>query len=225
MTPQQLAAYIDHTILKPEATPSQVRALCDEAKEYGFKTVCVNSRFVKECASHLKGSGVAVCSVVGFPLGAMSTEAKLAECRIACAEGATEVDMVLWMGGLLGGEDGLVAKDISELGYLCREQGAQLKVIFETAMLNEAQIVRACELSITSGAHWVKTSTGFGPGGATIEAVKIMHREVAPHGLKVKASGGIRTLKDLRAMIEAGAERIGTSSGVAIVKELIAEKS
>ncbi|MBK6766453.1 MAG: deoxyribose-phosphate aldolase [bacterium] len=225
MTVEQLAAYIDHTLLKPEATRAQVRTLCDEAMQYEFKAVCVNSVFVKDCASLLKGTNVAVCTVVGFPLGAMSTEAKREECRIACGEGAREIDMVLWIGGLLSGADDLVAQDIGELGYLCRERGAELKVIFETAMLSEAQIARACELSITAGAHWVKTSTGFGPGGATVDAVRIMHREVSAHGLKVKASGGIRTLKDVRAMVDAGAERIGTSSGVAIVKESIAEQA
>lgn len=223
MKPEQLSAFVDHTLLKPEATLAQIHKLCDEAAEYRFKTVCVNSRFVKECANRLQGTGVDVCTVVGFPLGAMSTEAKSAECRIARTDGANEVDMVLWIGGLLSGDDVKVANDISEIAYCCREQGTALKVILETAMLSEPQIVRACELCLVAGAHWVKTSTGFGPGGATVEAVRIMHREVSEHGLKVKASGGIRTLADFRAMVNAGAERIGTSSGVAIVKELLAE--
>lgn len=220
MTREQAAAFIDHTLLKAEATAAQIEKLCDEAAQHKFKTVCVNSRFVKKCAERLQDSGVTVCTVVGFPLGAMSTEAKLAEATRAIADGASEVDMVLWIGGLLSGEDDLVANDIGELAYACRERGAALKVIFETAALSEPQIVRGCQLSIVAGAHWVKTSTGFGSGGATVEAVRLMHREVATHGLKVKASGGIRTLADFERMIEVGAARIGTSSGVAILNEI-----
>lgn len=220
MTRDQAAAFIDHTLLKAEATAAQIEKLCDEAVHYKFKTVCVNSRFVKSCAKRLQGSGVTVCTVVGFPLGAMSTEAKLAEATLAIADGASEVDMVLWIGGLLSGDDDLVANDIGQLAYACRERGAVLKVILETAVLSKPQIVRACRLCIVAGAHWVKTSTGFGAGGATVEAVKLMHREVASNGLKVKASGGIRTLADFERMIEAGAERIGTSSGVAILNEI-----
>lgn len=220
MTREQLASYIDHTALKPEVTPEQVKKLCREALEYSFKTVCVNSRFVSLCAAELKDSSTAVCSVVGFPLGAMSTEAKVAECLLAVDNGATEIDMVLWIGGLLSGEFRDVEFDIRALADSCRRSGAELKVIFETALLSEALIVSACDLSVRAGAQWVKTSTGFGSGGATIEAVSRMHGEVSPHGLKVKASGGIRTLADVQKMIAAGAERIGTSSGVAIMGEL-----
>ncbi|MBL0062629.1 MAG: deoxyribose-phosphate aldolase [bacterium] len=221
MTTEQLAAYIDHTVLKPEATLEQVEKLCAEAREYKFKTVCVNPRFVKRCAELLEGSTVAVCTVVGFPLGATSTESKVAECLQAVLDGATEIDMVLWIGGLVEGRQAEVEFDIHAVADVCRRGGASLKVIFETAMLTEEQIVTACNLSVKAGARWVKTSTGFGPGGATVEAVKIMHREVSAHGLKVKASGGIRSLADFNNMIEAGAERIGTSSGVGILKELL----
>ncbi len=221
MTAEQLAAYIDHTILKPEATLDQVEKLCAEAREYRFKTVCVNPRFVRQCAELLEGSGVAVCAVVGFPLGATSTESKVAECLQAVSDGATEIDMVLWIGGLVGGKHAEVEFDIHAVADGCRRSGASLKVIFETAILTDEQIVVGCKLCVQAGAKWVKTSTGFGPGGATVEAVKIMHCEVSAHGLKVKASGGIRSLADFNKMIEAGAERIGTSSGVGIVKELL----
>lgn len=221
MTAEQLAAYIDHTLLKPEATLEQVEKLCAEAREYKFKTVCINPRFVKQCSEQLEGSGVAVCTVVGFPLGATSTESKVAECLQSVSDGSTEIDMVLWIGGLVGGRYAEVEFDIHAMADACRRGGASLKVIFETAMLTEEQIVVGCKLCVQAGAKWVKTSTGFGSGGATVEVVKIMHREVAGHGLKVKASGGIRTLVDFNKMIEAGAERIGTSSGVGIVKELL----
>ncbi len=220
MTRELVVSLIDHTLLKPDATPAQVVTLCDEAREYSFKTVCVNSRFVAQCKRELAGSGVEVCSVVGFPLGAMSTQAKVAECLQAVSDGATEVDMVLWIGGLLSGEDKTVEHDIRAVSDACRRMGTQLKVIFETAMLSDEQIVTACKLSVNAGAQWVKTSTGFGPGGATVEAVRLMHREVVAHGLKVKASGGVRTLAALTKMVDAGAERIGTSSGLAIVREL-----
>ena len=225
MTAEQLAAFIDHTILKPEATLEQVEKLCAEAQEFRFKTVCVNPRFVSRCAVLLEGSGVAVCTVIGFPLGATSTESKVAECLQAVADGATEIDMVLWIGGLIGGRNADVEFDIHAVADACRRSGASLKVIFETAMLTEDQIITACGLCVRAGAKWVKSSTGFGPGGATVEAVKIMHREVSAHGLKVKASGGIRTLADFNKMIEAGAERIGTSSGVGIVNELLSQCS
>ncbi|MCB9365937.1 MAG: deoxyribose-phosphate aldolase [Calditrichaeota bacterium] len=220
MTREQAASFIDHTILKPEATEDQVRKLCAEAREFQFKSVCVNSRFVSLCAEQLKGSPVLVCAVAGFPLGAMSTEAKLAEARIALRDGARELDMVLWVGGLLSGEENKVREDIAALAKLCRAEGAALKVIFEISLLNSEQIVHACEISVQAGAHWVKTSTGFGSGGATLEAVERMHRTVHDKGLKVKASGGIRTLADFEKMVSAGAERIGTSSGVAILREL-----
>lgn len=220
MTKKQLAAYIDHTILKPEATTEQVEKLCAEARGHAFKAVCVNPRFVKLCTKLLEGSDVIVCTVIGFPLGATSTESKVAECLQAILDGATEIDMVLWIGGVLNGRLAEVEFDIRAVADACRRGGASLKVILETAMLSEAQIVAACEACVRARAQWVKTSTGFGPGGATVEAVTVMHREVAPHGLKVKASGGIRSLAEFNKMIAAGAERIGTSSGIAIFKEL-----
>ncbi|NUO17827.1 deoxyribose-phosphate aldolase [bacterium] len=220
MSPEQAAAYIDHTLLKPEATAQQIMQLCDEAKGFRFKTVCVNPRFVRLCAAELQATDVLVCTVVGFPLGATSTESKVAECLQAVSDGASEIDMVLWIGGLKSGAERDVQYDIRAVADACRRSGAVLKVILETAALSVSEISVACRLSIEAGASWVKTSTGFGPGGATIEAVKLMHNAVASHGLKVKASGGIRTLDDMRKMIEAGAERVGTSSGVAILNEL-----
>jgi deoxyribose-phosphate aldolase len=220
MTKSEAAAFVDHTLLKPEATAAQVDKLCDEAREYNFKAVCVNARFVAQCAKKLEGSGVTVCTVVGFPLGATSTESKVAEALQAIHDGATEIDMVLWIGGMQSGEYAAVEHDIRAVADACRRAGASLRVIFETAMLTEEQIIKACELCVKAKAQWVKTSTGFGPGGATLEAVAIMHREVAQHGLKVKASGGIRTLADFEKMIAAGAERIGTSSGAAILREI-----
>ncbi|MCB1059409.1 MAG: deoxyribose-phosphate aldolase [Calditrichaeota bacterium] len=220
MTKSEAAALIDHTILKAEATAAQIDKLCDEALKLNFKTVCVNARFVPQCAKKLAGSEVSVCTVVGFPLGATSTESKVAEALQAIHDGATEIDMVLWIGGMLSGDFAAVEHDIRAVADACRRTGASLKVIFETAMLSESQIVKACELCVKAKAQWVKTSTGFGPGGATLEAVALMHKEVAAHGLKVKASGGIRTLADFEKMIQAGAERIGTSSGAAILNEI-----
>lgn len=219
MTRAQIADYIDHTLLKPEATFAQVEQICTEACEHRFKTVCVNSRFVKYCVEALAGSNVAVCTVVGFPLGAACTKAKVAETLQAISDGAMEIDMVLWIGGVLSDQFEIVKEDICEVANVCRDADSQLKVILETAMLNESQIVAACGQCVKAGAHWVKTSTGFGPGGATVDVVRIMHREVTAHGLKVKASGGIRTLADFEKMIAAGAERIGTSNGLAILNE------
>ena len=221
MTVDSLASMIDHTLLKPEATPDQVKELCAEARRHRFKTVCVNSRYVPLCRSALLGSGVEVCTVVGFPLGSSETMTKVHEALRAIEAGAIEIDMVLWIGGLIAGEDQAVEEDIRAVADAVRSRDAVLKVIFETCSLDKVQIRRACEISIKSGAHWVKTSTGFGSGGATVEVVRLMAGEVHLHGLKVKASGGIRTLADARNMIEAGAERLGTSSGVKIIEELL----
>jgi deoxyribose-phosphate aldolase len=219
MTAESLAAMIDHTLLKPEATPEQVRTLCAEAREFHFKAVCVNSRFVSLCKEELEGSGVEICTVAGFPLGSSESSTKVHEAVCAMEQGAGEIDMVLWIGGLIAGADREVERDIREVAEAVRRKDASLKVIFETSALTEAQIRRACELSVAAGAHWVKTSTGFGLGGAKVETVRLMVQEVHRQGLKVKASGGIRTLADAHAMIEAGAERLGTSSGVKIVLE------
>jgi len=219
MNRHAVAALIDHTLLKPEATAVQIDALCAKAVLHDFKTVCVNPRFVERCARALAGSGVGTCTVVGFPLGANDTSTKVEEATHAIAQGANEIDMVLWIGGVISGEDSLVEKDIRAVAEVCKDRAA-LKVILETAALAEAQIVAACNCCVRAGAQWVKTSTGFGPGGATVDVVRIMHQTVGKHGLKVKASGGIRSLSDLLAMCDAGAERIGTSSGVEILAEL-----
>ncbi len=215
----EIAARIDHTLLKPEATPAQVARLCSEAAHANFKTVCVNPRFVAQCAEALRGTPVGVCTVIGFPLGANDTRIKVAEARLALDDGATELDMVLWVGGVIGGELATVERDIRALREVCQGR-AELKVILETALLNETQIVAACEATVQAGAQWVETSTGFGPGGAKVAGVRLMRQSVEAHGLRVKASGGIRTLADFEKMCDAGAQRIGTSSGVSILAEL-----
>jgi deoxyribose-phosphate aldolase len=219
MTAEQLAGMIDHTLLKPEATPEQVDNICREALEYRFASVCVNSRFIPQVAAALKGSGVKACSVIGFPLGAVTTWTKIAEAKGAIQDGAKEIDMVLWVGGLKSGRDEEVLSDIAAVVRACKERGAILKVILETACLTNEEILRACELSVKAKADFVKTSTGFGPGGATVEAVRLMSDAVKSAGLGVKASGGIRTFDDAMKMTAAGATRIGASSGVNIVND------
>ena len=219
MTIEQLAGMIDHTLLKPEATPEQVARICREAINNGFASVCVNPRFVPLVAAALKGSEVKVCAVAGFPLGATSTKAKVSEAEQAILDGAQEIDMVLWVGGMKSNQDGDVKKDIAAVANACHEKGAILKVILETACLTEDEIERACRLCIDAKADFVKTSTGFGPGGATVEAIRLMSETVKRAGLGVKASGGIRNYKDAMTMIEAGATRIGASAGVKIIEE------
>ncbi len=219
MTLDQLAGMIDHTLLKPEATCEQVARICREALDFRFASVCVNSRFVSLVGAALQGSSVRCCSVVGFPLGAGKTEAKVEETRQAISDGAQEIDMVLWVGGMKSNQDKDVFKDIAEVARTCKEGDAILKVILETACLTDEEIVRACKLCIDAKADFVKTSTGFGPGGATIEAVRLMSDTVKSAGLGVKASGGIRNHKDALCMIEAGATRLGASAGVSIIKE------
>jgi deoxyribose-phosphate aldolase len=219
MTAEQLAGMIDHTLLKPEATPEQVEKLCREALEYSFASVCVNPRFIPQVAAALKGSGVKACSVVGFPLGAVSTVTKIGEAAGAIRDGAREVDMVLWVGGAKSGRDEEVFSDIAGVAKACKEGGAILKVILETACLTNDEILRSCALCVKAKANFVKTSTGFGPGGATEEAVRLMFDAVKAVGLGVKASGGIRTYDNAIKMIAAGATRIGASSGVNIIKE------
>lgn len=209
-----LAKYIDHTILKANATRAQVEKLCDEAAEHGFASVCVNSCWVTLAAERLVGSGVNVCTVIGFPLGAMSTEGKAAEAAAAVSDGAAELDMVINIGWLVAGEDELVRRDIEAV--VASAEGRCVKVIIETCLLDDEQIVRACELSVEAGATFVKTSTGFSTGGATVHDVALMAKTVAGR-CKVKASGGIHTAAEAQAMIDAGADRIGTSSGIAIV--------
>lgn len=210
----ELNKIIDHTLLKENATRDQVEQLCREAMEHRFASVCVNSCWVRSCADMLAGTGVNVCTVIGFPLGAMSTPGKAAEAEQAVADGAAELDMVINVGWLLAGEDGLVKKDIEAV--VAAAQGRCVKVIIETCLLEDAQIVRACEIAADAGATFVKTSTGFSTGGATVHDVALMAKTVAGR-CKVKASGGIHTAEEAQAMVDAGADRIGTSSGIAIV--------
>ena len=211
-----LAHMIDHTILKANATRPQVERLCAEAIEHRFASVCVNSCWVPLAADLLDGSDVRVCTVIGFPLGAMSTAGKAAEATCAVADGADELDMVINVGWLLAGEDDAVREDIAAVVKAAR--GRCVKVILETCLLSDEQIVRACELSVAAGASFVKTSTGFSTGGATVHDVELMARTVAGR-CKVKASGGIHTAVEAQAMVDAGAARIGTSSGMAIVED------
>jgi deoxyribose-phosphate aldolase len=215
MKSSELAGMIDHTILKPNATASQIDKLCMEAKEYGFASVCVNPVWVQRCKSTLSGSKVKVCTVIGFPLGANSTEAKAAEAGIALKHGADELDMVLNVGKLLDGELAYVERDIRAV--VDEVRGKVVKVILEICFLDEKQIVQACKLAEKARAKFVKTSTGFGPSGATVEAVKLMRNSVSQR-IGVKAAGGIKDYKTAMEMIKAGANRIGASAGVEIIK-------
>lgn len=209
-----LAGRIDHTLLKPDATLSAIQRLCDEAKEHGFASVCVNTRWVPTAAEQLADSTVMVCTVVGFPLGAMTRLAKAEEARITVAEGADEVDMVLDVGGLLSGDLAAVYDDI--LGVVAAARPMPVKVILETSLLDDDQKAIACLIAARSGAAYVKTSTGFGGGGANAHDIALM-RAMVGDALGVKASGAVRTREDARAMVKAGADRIGASSSVAIV--------
>lgn len=217
--PAELAQLIDHTLLRPEATRGDIEKLCREAREHSFFSVCVNPAYVAQAAALLRGTPVKVCAVVGFPLGAQSTEIKALETRRAMREGAREIDMVINIGALKGGDDDLVLRDIRGVVEACRDGRALCKVILETALLTDEEKVRACELSMRAGAAFVKTSTGFSSGGATAEDIALMARTVAPRKLGVKASGGVRTYADAVRMIEAGATRIGSSNGVKILEE------
>jgi deoxyribose-phosphate aldolase len=209
--------YIDHTLLKAEASSKQVETLCQEAIEYQFKTVCLNPCYISLAKKHLKNSSVEICTVIGFPLGANTTATKVFETESAISEGADEIDMVINIGALKEKNDLFVEQDIHSVVQAA--QGKTVKVIFETCLLNSEEIRRACKLSLKAGAGFVKTSTGFSKSGASIEAVKIMLEEVEGRA-QVKASGGIRDPETARAYIEAGATRLGTSSGVAIAKGL-----
>lgn len=212
-----VARLIDHTILKPEATRAEVLQVCAEARKYGFCSVCVNPCWVPLVAAELKGTEVKVCSVIGFPFGATTTADKVAESLAAIANGASEIDMVLNIGALRGGENDLVEADIRAVADACHAHGAILKVIFETALLDDDQKRTACRLSVAAGADFVKTSTGFSKAGATVADIALMRAAVGPK-IGVKASGGVRTLENLRAMVAAGASRIGASASVAIVE-------
>ncbi len=205
---------IDHTLLKPDATPEQILQLCNEAKEYHFMSVCVNPHYVPLAASVLEGSDVKVCTVVGFPLGMNNTKTKLEETELCLKLGATEIDMVINVGMLKAGEDDYVQNEIHLLKQAVGNK--ILKVIIETCLLTDEEKVRVCKLAKEAGADFVKTSTGFSKGGATVEDVRLMRETVGPE-MGVKASGGVRTHEDLLAMVEAGANRIGTSNGTKII--------
>ena len=211
-----IASYIDHTLLKPEATAGQIDKLCAEAAEYHFASVCVNPWFVPRCVKNLKGAGVKVCTVIGFPLGATTTETKVFEALRAIRSGAEEIDMVINISALKSGSFQAVEQEIQALAAAA-EGSAKLKVIIETCLLTEEEKIRACQIAKRAGADFVKTSTGFSTGGASTEDVALMRKTVGPE-MGVKASGGIRDYATARAMIKAGATRIGASAGVAIVK-------
>jgi deoxyribose-phosphate aldolase len=212
-TSDDLAGRIDHTLLRADATGPAIAALCDEAEQHSFASVCVNTRWVATAAEHLAGSKPLVCTVVGFPLGAMTRRAKAAEARFAVSEGATEVDMVLDIGGLLSGDLGAVYEDM--LGVAEAARPAPVKVILETCLLSDEQKAIACVIALRTGVAYVKTSTGFGGGGAT-EADVAMMRAMVGNALGVKASGGIRSTRDAEVMLAAGADRIGASASIAI---------
>jgi deoxyribose-phosphate aldolase len=214
--PLDMARYIDHTLLKPEATAGEIDQLCDEAMQYQFASVCINPTWVKRAAERLRGSTVPVCTVIGFPLGANTTEIKAMEARRALRDGAREVDMVLNIGALKSGDHDLVLKDIEKVVDAAHEVGALCKVILETALLTDEEKVVASALAKKARADFVKTSTGFGPGGATVYDVALMRETVGPE-MGVKASGGVRTTGDAEDMIAAGATRIGASAGIEIV--------
>jgi deoxyribose-phosphate aldolase len=219
---RSLASWIDHTLLKPEATPGQIEKLCAEARQYEFASVCINPVFVPLARDLLAGSPVLVCTVIGFPLGATLSQAKVAETRLAIEAGAREVDMVIPVGLLKGEQYQAVADDIRCVVEAAHPAGAVVKVIQEMALLSRFEKIIACLISQSAGADFVKTSTGFGPGGATLEDVELMRRVVGPQ-LGVKAAGGVRSLADARAMLLAGATRLGTSAGVKIMQEAAQE--
>ncbi len=208
---------IDHTLLKPDATADQIAQLCFEARKYGFASVCVNPSFVKLCADLLRGSSVKVCTVIGFPLGASSPEVKAFETETALRDGATEIDMVINIGALKGNDLSLVARDIQGVVRLAHAADALVKVIIETSLLTDEEKITACLLAKEAGADYVKTSTGFAGGGATVQDIALMRRVVGPE-MGVKASGGVKDYADAKSLVEAGATRIGASAGVKIVQ-------
>ena len=216
MESKQLAKYIDHTNLRPDATEAQILKLCGEAAAYGFASVCVNPCRIALAAEALKGTGVTPCCVVGFPLGAIPSESKAAETAVAVRNGAREIDMVINIGAAKDGDWALIQSDIAAVKAACG--GAKLKVIIEACLLTDDEKVRACLAAKAAGVDFVKTSTGFSKGGATVEDVKLMRETVGPD-MGVKAAGGIHSRAEAEAMIEAGATRIGASAGIAIVSE------
>jgi len=216
--PGGVASMIDHTLLKPDATRKDIEALCREAAEYKFASVCVNPTWVATCSALLQGSGVKVCSVVGFPLGATTPDTKHYETRRAIFDGAREIDMVINIGALKSGDLRVVERDIEAVTFPCREAGVLSKVIIEAALLTDDEKITASTLAKAAAADYVKTSTGFGPGGATVADVMLMRRVVGEE-MGVKAAGGVRDLEGLKAMVAAGATRVGASAGVRIVQE------
>jgi len=206
---------IDHTLLKSTATTNDIVTLCEEAKSHQFRSVCIEPLHVVTAKQSLRGSGVLVCTVIGFPLGTNTTSTKVAETRQALLDGADEVDMVIHVGDALEGHFERIEEDIRAVVQAAK--GLTVKVILETCYLTNDQIVKACQAVANAGAHFVKTSTGFGTAGATVEHVKLMKQSI-PSNMEVKASGGIRSYEDAKAMIDAGATRLGTSSGIAIVQ-------
>jgi len=216
LTTPQLAKMIDHTLLRADATQSEMAKLTEEAKQYQFASVCVNPGWVAYAAEQLQGTGVDICTVIGFPLGASTTETKAFETKDAIAKGATEVDMVINISALKDGKDDYVEQDIRAVVEAAAGK-ALVKVIIETCLLTDDEKVRACQAAVRAGADFVKTSTGFSTGGATPEDIALMRRTVGPD-IGVKASGGVRSLEDMQKMIEAGATRIGASSGVKIMQ-------
>lgn len=207
--------YIDHTVLKPETTKAQILTLCEEAKQFDFASVCVNPTWVATCANELKGTDVKVCTVIGFPLGATFKEVKAYETKLAIENGATEIDMVINVGAAKDQNFELVYEDIKAVVEAAN--GVLVKVIIETCLLTDEEKVKACEMAVKAGANFVKTSTGFSTGGATAADVALM-RQTVGESVGVKASGGVRTAEDMKAMVEAGANRIGTSGGVSLVQ-------
>ena len=219
MSAVDIARLIDHTLLRPEATQHDIEVLCREALDFQFATVCINPTWVTLAARRLVGSGVGVCAVVGFPLGATTPDVKACEARRAIADGAREIDMVINIGALKSGNRGDVQRDLEAVTVLCRESGALSKVIIEAALLTADEKATACALAKAAGADFVKTSTGFGPGGATTADVALMRQLVGP-AMGIKAAGGIRDLAAVLAMVAAGATRIGTSAGEKILREI-----
>ena len=216
MKPSELAKYIDHTLLKPDASAEQIKKICAEAREYQFASVCVNPSRIALVAEELKGSGVTPCCVVGFPLGAIPSESKAAETAVCVKNGAGEIDMVINIGAAKDGDWAYVESDIAAVKAACGD--AKLKVIIETCLLTDEEKVKACQAAVRAKADFVKTSTGFSKAGATVEDVKLMRETVGPD-MGVKAAGGVHNRAEAEAMIAAGATRIGASSGIAIVTE------
>jgi deoxyribose-phosphate aldolase len=217
LSARDMAQFIDHTLLKAETTRNEIRKICAEAKEFGFASVCVNPVWVRECANYLCGTGVEVCTVIGFPLGANASDVKVYEARRAIFDGATEIDMVMQIGALKSGDYDLVEDDIRIVAEAVHSEEALLKVIIETALLTDEEKVKASLLTKAAGADYVKTSTGFSKSGATVRDVALMRRVVGPE-MGVKAAGGVRDFEGAQQMLSAGATRIGASVGVKIVQ-------